>query len=193
MESRRRGQPSHAVCPIFFQHNTDSLPFFRTRHLPKSVRQETKLNRTMVEAQRVKEERRRKHTRAGESKPKAEKKKAVIVEQTWPTSMTWYSKNHTKMRHQMNLRDDELAIGIKSKLNIDSRPPFDTYMKVFYVTKSTNPPWTLGNKDHGFLGTDENHGCIALTIEIGLWLTTGIGPRDCAMNPHLQAVYLILK
>lgn len=40
----------------------------------------------------------------------------------------------------MNLRDDELAIGIKSKLNIDSRPPFDTYMKVFYVTKSTNPP-----------------------------------------------------
>lgn len=54
----------------------------RTRHLPKSVQQAAKLKRTMLEARRVKEERRRKHTRAGESKPKAEKKKAVIVEQT---------------------------------------------------------------------------------------------------------------
>ena len=34
----------------------------------------------MLEAQRVKEERRRKHTRAGESKPKAERKKVVLAE-----------------------------------------------------------------------------------------------------------------
>ncbi|KAF8802147.1 WD40 repeat-like protein [Phlegmacium glaucopus] len=54
----------------------------RTRHLPKSVHQTSKLKRTMLEAQRVKEERRRKHTRKGEVKPKAEKKKLVIVEQT---------------------------------------------------------------------------------------------------------------
>lgn len=40
------------------------------------------LKRTMLEARRVKEERRRKHTRAGESKPKAEKKKIVITEQS---------------------------------------------------------------------------------------------------------------
>jgi WD repeat and SOF domain-containing protein 1 len=53
----------------------------RTRHLPKSVQQAAKLKRTMLEARRVKEERRRKHTRAGESKPEAEKKTAVIVEQ----------------------------------------------------------------------------------------------------------------
>jgi len=38
--------------------------------------------RTMLEARRVKEERRRKHIRAGETKPKAEKKSVVIVEQT---------------------------------------------------------------------------------------------------------------
>jgi WD repeat and SOF domain-containing protein 1 len=36
----------------------------------------------MLDARRVKEERRRKHTRAGEHKPKAEKKKVVIKEQT---------------------------------------------------------------------------------------------------------------
>ncbi|KAF8153074.1 WD40-repeat-containing domain protein [Crassisporium funariophilum] len=54
----------------------------RTRHLPKSVHQTSKLKRTMLEAQRVKEERRRKHTRAGESKPKQERKKVVITEQT---------------------------------------------------------------------------------------------------------------
>ncbi|KAG6908975.1 hypothetical protein DXG01_002583 [Tephrocybe rancida] len=54
----------------------------RTRHLPKSVHQASKLKRTMLDAQRVKEERRRKHTRAGESKPKAERKKVVLVEQT---------------------------------------------------------------------------------------------------------------
>ncbi|KAH0582830.1 DDB1- and CUL4-associated factor 13 [Termitomyces sp. J132] len=54
----------------------------RTRHLPKSVYQASKLKRTMLEARRVKEERRRKHTRAGETKPKAERKKVVITEQT---------------------------------------------------------------------------------------------------------------
>ncbi|KAF8074957.1 WD40 repeat-like protein [Lyophyllum atratum] len=54
----------------------------RARHMPKSVYQASKLKRTMLDAQRVKEERRRKHTRAGESKPKAERKKVVIVEQT---------------------------------------------------------------------------------------------------------------
>ena len=54
---------------------------FRNRHIPKSVHKASKLKMTMLDARRVKEERRRKHTRAGESKPKAEKKKAVIVEQ----------------------------------------------------------------------------------------------------------------
>ncbi|KAG6821211.1 hypothetical protein H0H93_004032 [Arthromyces matolae] len=54
----------------------------RTRHLPKSVHQASKLKRTMLDSRRVKEERRRKHTRAGETKPKAEKKKVVIAEQT---------------------------------------------------------------------------------------------------------------
>ncbi|KAG7446516.1 WD40 repeat-like protein [Guyanagaster necrorhizus] len=54
----------------------------RTRHLPKPVYQASKLKRTMLEARRVKDERRRKHTREGESKPKAEKRKAVIAEQS---------------------------------------------------------------------------------------------------------------
>ena len=56
--------------------------FSRTRHLPKPVYKASQLKRTMLEAQRVKEERRRKHTRAGESKPKAERKKVVIAEQS---------------------------------------------------------------------------------------------------------------
>lgn len=56
--------------------------FGRTRHLPKSVYQASKLKRTMLDAQRVKEERRRKHTRAGETKPKAARKKVVVAEQT---------------------------------------------------------------------------------------------------------------
>ncbi|KAJ6466967.1 WD40 repeat-like protein [Mycena sanguinolenta] len=54
----------------------------RSRHIPKPVYQAGNLKRTMLEAQRVKEERRRKHTRVGESKPKAERKKLVVVEQT---------------------------------------------------------------------------------------------------------------
>ena len=56
--------------------------FLRTRHLPKPVYKAASLKRTMLEARRVKEERRRKHTRAGESKPKAERKKVVIQEQS---------------------------------------------------------------------------------------------------------------
>jgi len=54
----------------------------RTRHLPKSVYQASKLKRTMLDARRVKEERRRKHTRVGEEKPKAERRKTVLAEQT---------------------------------------------------------------------------------------------------------------
>ncbi|KAH9903485.1 WD40 repeat-like protein [Cubamyces lactineus] len=54
----------------------------RTRHLPKPVYKAAQLKRTMLDAQRVKEERRRKHSRAGENKPKAERKKVVIAEQS---------------------------------------------------------------------------------------------------------------
>ncbi|TFY83239.1 hypothetical protein EWM64_g775 [Hericium alpestre] len=54
----------------------------RSRHIPKPVYKAGELKRTVVEAARVKEERRRKHTRAGESKPKAERKKVVIAEQS---------------------------------------------------------------------------------------------------------------
>ncbi|KAF5366190.1 hypothetical protein D9758_005675 [Tetrapyrgos nigripes] len=54
----------------------------RQRHLPKPVYTAGKLKNTMLEARRVKEERRRKHTRAGESKPTAERKKVVITEQS---------------------------------------------------------------------------------------------------------------
>ncbi|KAI0701839.1 WD40 repeat-like protein [Cytidiella melzeri] len=54
----------------------------RTRHVPKPVFKAAQLKRTMLDARRVKEERRRKHTRAGDSKPQAERKKVVITEQT---------------------------------------------------------------------------------------------------------------
>lgn len=54
----------------------------RSRHIPKPVYKAAALKRTMLEAQRVKEERRRKHTRAGDNKPKAGRKKVVIAEQT---------------------------------------------------------------------------------------------------------------
>lgn len=54
----------------------------RSRHIPKPVYKAAQLKRTMEDAQRVKEERRRRHTRAGESKPKAARKKVVIAEQS---------------------------------------------------------------------------------------------------------------
>lgn len=51
------------------------------RHVPSSVHNAVRLKREMVEAAKVKEERRRKHSRAAKEKPKAERKKTVIVEQ----------------------------------------------------------------------------------------------------------------
>ncbi|KAG9307981.1 WD40 repeat-like protein [Chiua virens] len=65
-----------------WKHDQEVGKISRTRHLPKPVYQAAKLKRTMLEAQRVKEERRRKHTRAGASKPKAERKKTVLAEHT---------------------------------------------------------------------------------------------------------------
>lgn len=57
-------------------------PCCSTRHVPKPVYKAAAIKHTMLDARRVKEERRRKHTRAGDSKPKAERKKVVITEQT---------------------------------------------------------------------------------------------------------------
>lgn len=54
----------------------------RRRHLPKPVQKANILKKTMSDAGLVKEDRRRKHSRAGEKKPTAERKKMVILEQT---------------------------------------------------------------------------------------------------------------
>ncbi|WVQ86048.1 hypothetical protein IAT38_008216 [Cryptococcus sp. DSM 104549] len=51
------------------------------RHVPKSIHNAVKLKREMIESRQVKEDRRRKHSRAGKEKPKAERRKTVIVEQ----------------------------------------------------------------------------------------------------------------
>ncbi|KAF9508978.1 hypothetical protein BS47DRAFT_1397348 [Hydnum rufescens UP504] len=48
----------------------------------KLARSNAKLKPTMLDAQRVKEERRQKHSRAGETKPKAERRKVVGAEQS---------------------------------------------------------------------------------------------------------------
>ena len=94
LEGGRRDQqdrtvrfPSVLYPPIISSvfYTMHALIFFlarRTRHLPKPVYKAAQLKRTMLDAARVKEERRRKHTRAGESKPKAERKKIVIAEQS---------------------------------------------------------------------------------------------------------------
>lgn len=44
------------------------------RHMPQSVHSAVKLKREMLEARKVKEDRRRKHTKAGREKPKPERK-----------------------------------------------------------------------------------------------------------------------
>lgn len=49
------------------------------RHVPISVHNAMKLKRHMVEAAKVKEERRRKNTRAGKEKPKAERKSECLT------------------------------------------------------------------------------------------------------------------
>lgn len=65
-----------------WKHDHEISRISRARHLPKPVYKAAKLKQTMIEAERVKEERRRKHTRVGESKPKAERKNVVLAEQS---------------------------------------------------------------------------------------------------------------
>ena len=48
------------------------------RFVPASIHSTTKLKRDMIEAQKVKEDRRRAHTRAGKEKPKAERKSEFV-------------------------------------------------------------------------------------------------------------------
>lgn len=49
------------------------------RHVPQSIHNATKLKREMIEARNIKEDRRRKHSRAGREKPKAERKSELAV------------------------------------------------------------------------------------------------------------------
>ncbi|KAF8516564.1 WD40 repeat-like protein, partial [Hysterangium stoloniferum] len=65
-----------------WRHDQEVGRIARRRHIPKPVLKAGELKRTMLEASKVKEDRRRKHTRAGGSKPTAERKKVVVVEQT---------------------------------------------------------------------------------------------------------------
>lgn len=53
------------------------------RHVPASVHNTVTLKRDMIEAQKVKEDRRRKHTRAGKEKPKAERKSESNLHLDW--------------------------------------------------------------------------------------------------------------
>lgn len=52
----------------------------RQRHVPKPIRSEQKLRHTMTEARRVKEDRRRAHTKRGTKKPKAARKAVVAAQ-----------------------------------------------------------------------------------------------------------------
>lgn len=79
----RKSARSHgAFLQRFFFFTCSLCVWDRTRHLPRPVHKAAQLNREMLDAARVKEERRRKHTRAGENKPKAARKKVVIAEQS---------------------------------------------------------------------------------------------------------------
>jgi DDB1- and CUL4-associated factor 13 len=51
------------------------------RRVPKHIHRAAKLKKSMWEARRAKEDRRRKHSKEGEMKLKAEKKRVVVVEQ----------------------------------------------------------------------------------------------------------------
>lgn len=79
---RSPGEYLPAVCHHRGMSSLTEIGVCRGRHLPKPIYKANQLKRTMLEARRVKEERRRKHTRAGETKPKAEKKIVVVREQT---------------------------------------------------------------------------------------------------------------
>lgn len=51
------------------------------RRLPGAIKNATELKRTMLGARKQKEENRRRHTKEGEHKPKAERKKIMVAEQ----------------------------------------------------------------------------------------------------------------
>jgi WD repeat and SOF domain-containing protein 1 len=52
----------------------------KQRKVPKAVKGAQKVKRTMIDAERVKEERRRKHTKAGNSKPKPARQSAILAQ-----------------------------------------------------------------------------------------------------------------
>lgn len=50
------------------------------RHIPASIHNAGKLKREMLDARKAKEDNRRRHTKAGRDKPKAERRKVMLGE-----------------------------------------------------------------------------------------------------------------
>lgn len=66
-------------CPS--ESNTDIISGYPSRrHIPASIHNAGKLKREMLDARKAKEENRRRHTKAGREKPKAERKKVMLGE-----------------------------------------------------------------------------------------------------------------
>ncbi|KDN52007.1 WD40 repeat-like protein [Tilletiaria anomala UBC 951] len=63
-----------------WSHTGDVKRVSSSRNVPKPIKAAQQLKRTMLEAERVKEERRRKHTKTGNAKPKAARKAAVLAQ-----------------------------------------------------------------------------------------------------------------
>ena len=63
-----------------WSHTGDVKKVSKSRNVPNPIKAAQKLRRTMLDAERVKEDRRRKHTKRGNSKPQAARKSAVLAQ-----------------------------------------------------------------------------------------------------------------
>lgn len=78
VSGRERASRDYAAALRHRWHTVgDVARIERQRHVPKVIRNEQKLRHTMAEARRVKEDRRRAHTKRGTKKPKAARKTVV--------------------------------------------------------------------------------------------------------------------
>ncbi|CDZ97903.1 Sof1-like rRNA processing protein (contains WD40 repeats) [Phaffia rhodozyma] len=79
VDSRERASREYRAKLVDKWGKTDAVRRIeKRRHIPSSIHNATKLKREMIDARKAKEENRRRHTKAGLTKPKAEKKKVYF-------------------------------------------------------------------------------------------------------------------
>lgn len=145
------------------------------RHMPQSVHSAVKLKREMLEARKVKEDRRRKHTKAGREKPKPERKSEYcsrIAHRTAVIATRWLHRLALEARGGDDIREDNRA-------DLSQRPSLPSRSKILCSPPDISAFLPFANSTTAILPCCTLH---AISIQLTYFLPVSLARADPAIS-----------